>query len=76
MSKNMAETEVPQKRHNTAHMRCMMGKRGCMHAQACTCTLARAPTCKHAHTDKYIIFIDFPRQQRLRERAPTLRQSC
>jgi hypothetical protein len=52
-------------------------------ARLCACTRIHTPTrpgthmhartCKHAHTDHYVIFIAFSQQQRFRERASILR---
>ena len=36
-------------------------------------TLMHARTCKHAHTDQYVILTAYPRQQWFRERASMLR---
>jgi hypothetical protein len=52
-----------------------------LHARMCMYTSTRpgahmhthARTRKHAHTDQYVIFIAFPRQQLFRERASMLR---
>jgi hypothetical protein len=47
------------------HTRCMLDKQGYMHAGASTPPRARTPTCTHAHAhiDKYVMLIAFPRQQ-------------
>ena len=42
-----------------AHTRFMLDKQGYMHTRP----RVRAPTRTHAHTDKYVICIAFPRQQ-------------
>ena len=41
-------------------------------AHTCTRAHAPAPTYARTHTDKYVILIDFPQQQWLRERATVL----
>jgi hypothetical protein len=51
----------------------MLDKQGYMHARACTRPRAPAPAHTHAHTDKYIILIAFPRQQWFRDSTSMLR---
>jgi hypothetical protein len=75
MSKNVVEPEGHKWRHNMAHTLRMLDNttRTYTHANAHAPgkPLARKPG--HAHSGKYVIFIVFPRQQMIRERASVLR---
>jgi hypothetical protein len=51
----------------------MLDKQGYIHVRACTRSHFRAHTLTRAHAHQYVIFIAFPQQQWLRERASILR---
>jgi hypothetical protein len=50
-------------RHNMAHTSSMLDKQGYVHARTWH-TPTRPGTRTHAYTDKYVIYVVFPRQQR------------
>ena len=73
MSKNMVEPERPQTIWRI-RVECCISKvtRAPSHAGFLARTRVHSPTRIHTHTEKYIIFISFPRQEWFRPRASVL----
>ena len=68
MSKNTVENEGPQmtSQHGAYALRTGLAglyARMRMHRPTCPVTHMHARTCKHAHTDQYVILIAFPQQK-------------